>query len=148
MPLESRLFVKTSVIALVMTFVWGAGMAIAEATGRAIAPVWGIEHAHLAFVGWLANLVVGIALWMLPLARDAFPATQGRYPATLPLVAYFCLNGGLVVRIISEPFAFANSLAAAALGVSAVAQLFAIVLFAIVAWTRTRPPSRPAPGVR
>lgn len=148
MPRESRLFVKTSIVALVLTFFWGAAMAFAEATGHAIDPVWAIEHAHLAFVGWLVNIVIGIALWMLPLARDAFPQTQGRYPAWLPFVVWACLNGGLAMRICSEPFVSSNAAAAFALGLSAVLQLAAIALFGAVAWARTRAPARPGPGVR
>lgn len=148
MPRESRLFVKTSVVALVLTFAWGAAMALAEATGHTFAPVWAIEHAHLAFIGWLVNLVIGIALWMLPLNREAFPQTQGRYPVWVPYAVYGCLNAGLVVRICSEPFVATQSLAAFGLGLSAALQVVAILLFGIVAWLRTRAPARPGPGVR
>ncbi|HEX8805401.1 MAG TPA: hypothetical protein VF741_00575 [Candidatus Aquilonibacter sp.] len=148
MPLESRIFVKTSVLALILTFAWGATMAFAEATGHPFAPVWAIGHAHLAFIGWLVNLVIGIALWMLPLNRDAFPLTQGRYPSWLPYVVYLCLNVGLVMRICSEPFVSSSQLAAFGLGTSAALQVLAIVLFGIVAWLRTRAPARPGPGVR
>src|SRR5579884_895217 len=80
MPSESRLFLRTSLIALALAFLWGAAMASAEALGVAIPPMWPVEHAHLAFVGWLVNLVIGIAWWMLPLNRDRFPDTAGRYP--------------------------------------------------------------------
>lgn len=148
MPLESRLFVKTSIVALALTFLWGATMALAEATGHPIDPVWAIEHAHLAFVGWLVNVVIGIALWMLPLARETFPTTQGRYPSWLPYVVWGSLNVGLVMRICSEPFVASSGIAALGLGLSAVLQVVAIVLFGIVAWIRTRAPVRPAPGVR
>ncbi len=85
MPFESRLFVKTSIVALALAFVWGAWMALLDAAGRPIPPMWPIEHAHLAFVGWLVNVVIGIALWMLPLNRERYPATKGRYPERLPL---------------------------------------------------------------
>jgi hypothetical protein len=148
MPLESRLFVKTSIVALALTFLWGAAMALAEATGHPINPVWAIEHAHLALVGWLVNVVIGIAFWMLPLARDSFPTTQGRYPAWLPYVVWAALNVGLAMRICSEPFVATSGLAAFGLGFSAVLQVLAIALFGIVAWIRTRAPARPAAGVR
>lgn len=148
MPVESRLFVKTSIVALALTFLWGAAMALAEATGHPVNPVWAIEHAHLAFVGWLVNVVIGIALWMLPLARDTFPNTQGRYPAWLPYAVWVSLNVGLVMRICSEPSVASSNVAAFGLGLSAVLQALAIVLFGIVAWIRTRAPARPAPGVR
>jgi hypothetical protein len=136
-PLESRLFVKTSLLALAIAFTWGALIAFLEGAGRAIPPWWPIEHAHLALVGWLVNVVVGIALWMLPLNRDRYPTTKGRYPKQLPFLVYGLLNGGLLARIISEPN-LPNALAAWTLQASAVCQVIAIGLFVFVAWTRTR----------
>jgi|SRR5579872_7576508 len=147
MPFESRLFVKTGLIALVVTFVWGAVMALDESFARSIDPIWAIEHAHVAFVGWVVNTVIGIAIWLLPLNRERFPDTQGRYVRWMPLAIYVLLNGGLIARIVSEPNA-TSMIARAILGASAVSQVLAILLFASLAWLRTRPPSRPAPGVR
>ncbi|MGH7707143.1 MAG: hypothetical protein ACREM6_04345 [Vulcanimicrobiaceae bacterium] len=150
MPLESRLFVKTSLIGLLLTFVLGAAMAIAEALGRSVPPILTVEHAHLGFVGWLVNVVIGIALWMLPLNRERFATTSGRYPHWMPLTCYGLLNGGLLLRIASEPAVVLHpsALASTLLGLSSVAQVGAIGLFVAVAWQRARPPSHPAPGVR
>lgn len=148
MPQESRLFVKTSLAALVVAFAWGAVMAIGEAFGHPADPVWAVEHAHLAFVGWLVNIVIGIAWWFLPLARDAFPATAGRYPARVPFAVWALLNGGLVLRIVSEPNLAHGALPRIVLAVASIAQVAAIALFAYTAWRRVRAPSRPAPGVR
>ncbi len=148
MPIESRLFVKSSIVALVLTFAGGAFLALCEALGKPIAPIWAVEHAHLAFVGWLVNVVIGIALWMLPLNRAAYPETAGRYPKRAPFIVWALLNGGLALRIISEPNAGANDAARAVLAFSAVAQLAAVLLFAYIAWRRVRAPAHPAPGVR
>jgi hypothetical protein len=65
MPFESRLFVKTGLVAFVAAFVWGAWMAFEESLGRPVDPIWAIEHAHVAFVGWLVNMVMGFAIWLL-----------------------------------------------------------------------------------
>ncbi len=148
MPFESRLFVKTSLVALLLAFAVGAALAVAESLGIAVSPIWAVEHAHLAFVGWLVNVVVGIALWMLPLARDRYPETAGRYPKRGPLLVYGLLNGGLVLRIAFEPMLGAGLVPRVAVCISAVAQLAAILAFALIAWQRVRAPSRPAPGVR
>ncbi len=148
MPFESRLFVKTSLVALLLAFAAGAALAVAESLGIAVSPIWAVEHAHLAFVGWLVNVVVGIALWMLPLARDRYPETAGRYPKRGPLLVYGLLNGGLVLRIAFEPMLSAGLVPRVAVCISAVAQLAAILAFALIAWQRVRAPSRPAPGVR
>lgn len=148
MPFESRLFVKTALVALVVAFVWGAWMALEESLARPIDPIWAIEHAHVAFVGWLVNMVIGFAIWLLPLNRERFPDTQGRYFRWMPPSIYLLLNGGLIARIVSEPASAHSAIARAILGASAVSQLCAILLFVALAWLRTRPPSRPAPGVR
>ena len=148
MPLESRLFVKTSLVALVLVFLSGAAMAIGESANVPIASIWAVEHAHLAFVGWLVNVVIGVALWMFPLAREVFTETAGRYPRRLPYVIYALLNGGLALRIVSEPSLSWGLLPRAGLVIGSVTQLVAIVMFMWVAWQRVRAPARPAPGVR
>jgi hypothetical protein len=148
MPLESRLFVKTGLVALVVTFAWGAWMALGEATGRPVAAIWAVEHAHVGFVGWLVNTVVGFAIWILPLNRRRYEQTRGRYFSWMPRSIYVLLNGGLIARVFSEPYATNGPIAATVLGISAVAQFGAIALFVALAWSRTKPPSHPAPGVR
>jgi len=55
-------------------------------------------------VGWLVNTVIGIALWMLPLNRARFPRTQGRYPRRMVAACFTLLNGGLVLRLVGEPW--------------------------------------------
>ncbi len=83
MPHQTRLFVKTGLIYLGLSFALGAILLLCEAVGQPIPSVFAIEHGHLGEVGWLVNTVIGIALWMLPLNRERFPETQGRYPSVL-----------------------------------------------------------------
>jgi len=148
MPHESRLFVKTSLVALALAFGWGAVMAVGESLGVPFPAAWPVEHAHLAFVGWLVNLVLGIALWMLPLDRARYPETSGRYPRGMPYAIWGLLNGGLLLRIVAEPALASGPVARAALAAGSIAQVLAVVAFAVVAWHRVRGPSHPAPGVR
>jgi hypothetical protein len=150
MPHQSRLFVKAGLVYMALTFVLGGTLLLLEAAGRPAPYVIGVEHAHLGEVGWLVNVVIGIALWMLPLNRERFPATQGRYPSTLVYACFALLNGGLVVRLLAEPWfqlAGRPPVAAVALALAAVAQPAAIALFVYIAWQRVRAPSRPAAGV-
>ena len=148
MPLESRLFVKTSLVCLVLVALWGMLMSIDEMMSVPIPSMWPIEHAHLAFVGWLLNLVMGIALWFLPLDRERFGQTQGRYPKRAPYFIYGALNGGLLLRFICEPNVSSSHYFALGLGLSALLQTLAILGFISIAWFRTRGASHPAPGVR
>ena len=141
MPYETRLFVKTSLLWLCATFVLGAWMLAAEALGAAVPPSWAIVHAHMAFVGWLVNLVFGIALWFLPVNRERFPNNRGRYPVTAVRAVYAMLNLGLALRLIFEPVlqrSGPSPLSSGALIASAVLQLAAAGLFAAIAWQRVR----------
>jgi hypothetical protein len=146
MPFESRLFVKTGIIYLVLTFVVGAGLMIFEASGKPVPFIIEVEHGHLGFVGWLVNVVIGVALWMFPLDRERFPGTQGRFPAFAPLWSYYLLNVGLAIRIFAEPALTLGDRTlplSLLLDASALMQLAAILVFVSIVWTRTRGPGRP-----
>jgi hypothetical protein len=134
----------------VLTFALGGMLLMLEAFGRSVPYVFSVEHAHLGEVGWLVNIVIGIALWMLPLNRERFPATQGRYPTVVVYTSFVLLNSGLVLRLIAEPWYQLNGNPAAAatlLALAAISQPAAIALFVFVAWRRVRGPRHPAPGV-
>lgn len=151
MPFESRLFIKTGIVFLVLTFAIGAALLIAIAAGQPVPFVIEVVHGHMGFVGWLVNVVIGVALWMFPLDRERYPITQGRYPATAPLWCYYLLNIGLVLRVVVEPWhdlGGGSLLSGVLLGLSGVMQFAAIIIFVNVVWNRTRGPNRPAPGVR
>src|ERR1035438_2829573 len=123
MPREARIFVKAGLVYLVLTFALGGVLLMLEALGRSVPYVFAIEHAHLGDVGWLVNIVIGIALWMLPLNRERFPATQGRYPSAPVYACFVLLNGGLALRLIAEPWfqlAGRPPLAALALALAAI----------------------------
>lgn len=142
MPFVPRLFVKTGIVYLGFTFLLGAVLLSLEAVGRPSTFVIGIEHGHMGFVGWLVNTVIGVALWLLPLNRKAFPATQGRYPQTVAVVAFFLLNVGLVLRLTVEPvyFAHPSALPSAALITSGISQLSGVATVAWIAWHRVLAP--------
>lgn len=147
MPFVARLFLKTGIVYLALTFLAGAVLLSLEAVGRPAPFIIGIEHGHMGFVGWLVNTVVGVALWLLPLNRSAFPQTQGRYPETLARAAYCSLNTGLVLRLVVEPIFAAHpaALASGALIAAAVLQFAGIAAVAWIAWKRVyAPPLRPS----
>lgn len=151
MPQESRLFVKAGLVYLTLTFLLGSVLLTLEALGKPIPYVFSIEHAHLGMVGWLVNIVIGIAVWMLPLNRLRFPDTQGRGPRGSMIACFLLLNVGLALRLVTEPWyqlGGRTPVAAALLIFSAILQLLAILLFVVIAWQRVRAPSRPATGAR
>jgi hypothetical protein len=91
---------------------------------------------HLIVVGWLTQLIFGVALWMFP----AWSRQQPRGPDLPGWLCYSLLNAGLLLRLIAEPL---NSYRpAAGLGwlllVAAALQVGAIWLFTLLAWPRVR----------
>ncbi len=141
MPIETRWFVKTGLAWLVLTFAFGAYLLGEKAFG-VTAPSWAaVVHAHAGFVGWLVNLVMGIALWFLPVNRARFPKSRGRYPEGAVWTIFGLLNVGLVLRLVGEPLidSSAHNIATQTLLVVAGAmQLAAVTLFVSIAWWRVR----------
>lgn len=142
MPLVARLFLRAGIVYLALTFLVGTMLLILEALGRPAPFIIGVEHGHMGFVGWLVNTVAGVALWLLPLNRRAFPQTQGRYPEFAARAAFVLLNAGLPLRLIVEPIHSYHSSAATSslLAMSAVFQLSAILMVAWIVWKRVYPP--------
>lgn len=94
MPLLSRWFIRTALIELLLGFLLGAVMLATKGTA-----LWGSTapflplHTELLVMGWLANLAIGVAYWMLP--KHATGAERG---ASLPMVlAWLALNGGILI---------------------------------------------------
>ena len=142
MPYVSRLFIKTGIAYLVLTFVAGAVLLSLEAAGRPVPYMIEIEHGHAGFVGWLVNTVIGVAYWLLPVNRARFAETQGRYPEGRARFSFYALNVGLALRLFSEPwFSRQPSPAGSAfLYLAALLQVLGIAAFASIAWQRVFPP--------
>ncbi len=142
MPYVSRLFIKAGITYLVLTFIAGATLLSFEAAGRPAPYVIAVEHGHAGFVGWLVNMVIGVAYWLLPANRARFPQTQGRYPELLARFSFYSLNIGLALRLLGEPWFTLQPSAAGStlLYIAAFLQLLGIGAFAWIAWQRVFPP--------
>ncbi len=93
---------------------------------------------HLFLVGWLTQLIIGVAHWMFP----KFSREQPRGIEPLLWATYICINVGLLLRVVAEPL-----LAQAAqpggfwgwiLVLSAVLQWFGGLFFVINTWPRVK----------
>src|SRR5690348_15588131 len=106
----------------------------------------GPAQIHLFVVGWLTQLIFGIAYWMFPKAT----AQQPRGNDALAVLTYVCLNLGLLARVIGEPWqAVAPGVMAGGLLVaSGVLQWLGGVGFAVLAWPRVRGRARHREGAR
>ncbi|MFQ6111558.1 MAG: hypothetical protein ACE5LX_05945 [Nitrospinota bacterium] len=141
MPDVVRLFIKTSLIYFVLTFLLGALLLTSpEFVASYFSPALVTIHVHMGTVGWLGLMVMGVAYWMFPLDKARFKDTRGRYHKGLALTNYWLVNGGLILRIVVElfPFSQASLLPRALLPISAVSQAAGGVLFLFCIWSRIR----------
>jgi hypothetical protein len=101
MPPLSRWFIKSSLVYLVATFVTGVLAAgdlplnILPGSGRLT-----IIYYHLFMLGWVSQLIFGVANWMFPVYSREAPRRSER----LGWAAYGLLNGGLVLLVVGEWF--------------------------------------------
>lgn len=136
MPLLSRLFIKVAFAHLAAALGLGVAMAAARAGllggwVLALEPAW----VHLLVVGWLTQLIFGVAFWLFPRhsREDPFGATG------LAWSAFWLLNGGLFARVIAEPAVAMDAGGWAALLVaSSLAQALGALAYVLYIWPRVR----------
>ncbi len=137
LPTLTRWLIRTALVCCAAAFLLGVALAVAplRSAHPMLAAAWP-SYIHLLVVGWITQLIMGVAYWMFPRAERR-PAAG---PDRLGWMAYGAINLGLVCRLIAEP-------AGAAPGghppgwlfpVSAALQLAGILAFVTGIWPRVR----------
>ena len=142
MPTVSRAFIKSGILFMVLSLV--AGVAV-TAPDSWVLPGWvgALEtmHFHLFVVGWITQMIFGVALWFFPKYSREAP----RGPEWVGWTSFGTLNLGLVLRAISET-AYAAGGADVVWGwvmtVAAVLLFVSALLFAVAIWPRVKPRGR------
>lgn len=93
MPVLTRWFIKTALAYFVAALV--VGVVQAARGGVGIDPV----YVHLLVVGWITQMIFGVAYWMFPKYSKEVPRGSDR----LAIASYVCLNAGLLLRVVAEP---------------------------------------------
>ena len=91
-------------------------------------------YLHLVTVGWLTNLIFGVAFWMFPRYTTLHP----RGSDALGWASYAGLNAGLLLRLIGEPAQFAGVGGRTMLLASAALQLVGGWAFVLNLWPRVK----------
>jgi hypothetical protein len=141
MPSEVRLFVRTAIACFALSMLLGAAMVAATQIGGVAVPrAFVVVHTHLALVGGMVLMVVGVALWMFPLDRERYPATRGRYRPAVARAIYGLLAGGLALRIVVEPIQGdrVGGAPGVLLVVAAALQALGMAVFLAAIWSRVR----------
>ena len=132
MPALSILIIRTALVYLLAGFTLG-GLLLANKAIPIHPKVWQLLPVHIEMLlfGWMLQLVIGVAFWMLP----RFSMQPQRGNETPVWTSFILLNGGILLMAI-ESFLPAMAL----LGIAGrVMELLAVVLFAAHAWPRMRP---------
>jgi hypothetical protein len=137
MPSLARWYIKTALLYLAASLlvgVWIAAGRLLEAGGPA--QVLWPGYLHLLTVGWLTQLIFGVAYWLFPRHSKERPYGDTRLPA----LAYGGLNLGLLLRLVAEPAVVWQPSPAwsGALAASALVQWLAGMTFAVYLWKRVK----------
>jgi hypothetical protein len=143
MLLLHRTFIRLSLLFLLAGIGLGAALQVRGALGLAPWPYAAVTiHTHLLTVGFLLNMVMGVAHWMFPRLPGATASGAARDPlAWSNLVS---LNLGLLLRVPSEAGRGQRG-AGTLLVLSAVLQALGVLLFVAAIWRRVRFPRVPRP---
>lgn len=136
MPPITRWFVRSALLWFLLALATGvllAGGVSADIPGTH----WTLPYptyVHLLTVGWLTNLIFGVAFWMFPRYTAEHPRGSDR----LGWLAYAGLNAGLLLRLIGEPIQMSGGGAGALLLLSAGLQLLGGWAFVLNTWPRVK----------
>ncbi len=137
MPLLTRWFIKSALVYLTVSLLVGVALTAQRAVGlpavvEALMPV----YFHLFMVGWVTQMIFGVAYWMFPRISKENP----RGWDGLALVTYVALNVGLIARAVVEPILALRPAPvwAVTLVLSAVLQWIGALVFAANTWRRVR----------
>lgn len=137
MPTLTRWFIRSALAYFMVALVVGVLLAARSALPlptqvSALAPT----YFHLLMVGWVTQLIFGVAFWMFP----KFTIEQPRGSEALGWATYWLLNIGLLLRVIGEPL---NTLVASpvlgwTVATSAVLQWLGGMAFVVNTWRRVK----------
>lgn len=132
----TRLFIKTALIYLLSSMFLGLTLVIGKIVElpeilQNIFPV----YIHLFIMGWINQLIFGVAWWLFPLLPNRQKGNE-----KLAYTLYFLLNTGLIFRAIFEPYNTINpnSFNSSFLVISALFQVSSIFIFVYLLWNRVR----------
>lgn len=130
MPGLTRAFLRAGLLWLLV----GLGVLLALAARPAdLSPFWRPTAFHCLTVGWLTQMIFGVAHWMFPRASRERPRGEAR----LGWVAFALLNAGLALRVVTEPFQWQAS-GGSALALAGLLQFAGALAWVVHIWPRVK----------
>ena len=134
MPALTRWFIKAGMLYLVAALVLSPLMHSGLSARVPLLSVMWPTYLHVLVVGWLTQLIFGVAFWLFPKHPSAAPRGSDR----LGWTCFALLNLGLLLRVVAEPLQGLGRPTTPLLVASAVAQLLAGWAFVANTWPRVR----------
>lgn len=136
MPRLTRWFIKTAFLYFVAALTLGVAVVADIGAGSVAVAALRPVFLHLFVLGWVTQMIFGVAFWMFPRASRERP----RGSEMIVLATYITLNLGLLLRAAAEPaHAVSGGRASGSLLVaSAALQWTAGLLFVIHIWGRVK----------
>jgi len=135
MPPLSRWFIKAGFVSLGLALVFEL-LQLRPADTLTQLPDVAIHLAaiHLLTVGWLLQVIIGVAFWMFPRHPTSPPRGDARYGWW----AFGLLNAGLLLRLVGEPWRLGFSGPAWPLVAAGLFQLSGVASALTLLWPRIR----------
>ncbi len=137
MPFITRLFIKSALLYFVAALIAALTLAlnpllVLPRFVTALGPV----YFHLLMVGWVTQLIMGVAYWMFP----KFTREKPRGHTWLIWATFLLLNSGLLLRVVAEPMRVLQTAAwwGWLLALSALLQWLAGLAFVANSWPRIK----------
>ena len=147
MPATTRIFVKASIVYLILGALLGALLLFSRWLPLGSA-VYYVRPAHVQFliVGWLTQLILGVAWWLFPplafrLRGRGYPHGQAqRGSETLFWATFALLNAGVLLYALGEPLHIRTGSGpfGGLVALSSLCLLAAALTFVINMWARIR----------
>lgn len=134
MPPLTRWYIRSAMLCLMLGLALGAAQLVPGAP--AVVTVAGPAYIHLLVVGWITQMIFGVAYWMFP----KYAVNQPRGNDTVAVATFALLNIGLLLRVVVEPLHAVrpSPVLGAALAIAAVAQAAAGLGFVLNTWPRVK----------
>jgi hypothetical protein len=130
MPTITRYFIKAAMIYFVVGMAMGFVITAQSLLNLPISIlILNPTYLHMLVVGWITQLIFGVAYWMFPKYSKEKPRGNER----LGWAIFVLLNGGLFLRVIAEPLTIGWLLP-----IAAVTEWVAVLLFIIAVWPRVK----------
>jgi heme/copper-type cytochrome/quinol oxidase subunit 1 len=133
-----RRYIKTAIGFLALGIVIGVWMLVRrELYGRFASPFETSAHTHALLVGFMMEMICGVALWLFPRPEKG----DVRYNPTLAEVAYWLLTIGTLARVAAELIrpATASAMLRWTIVVAGFGQAIGLLVFFYTMWSRIRP---------